>query len=726
MNKNKQKLGPVDLSNTQCDNSAQSVTAIDNHSKSSAINDKLVSTINQTSTEFLPPHRRTQVKDRIPKKQSFIHTQVATIDKSRPELDPVPLGGVSKPIESGISSTPIITDRKPSCWSVASPSEAPPTEWNSATANISISAKPTLPIYRFPKPEHKAERETLVTSLTRQQTKLRTPKPRSMSKEQRIRETNDLSRLEAAEKGGVPATALAAPREDLHGHITDSLHHSLQQLQHIGQLDAEQTSMVNAIQQEVLEKVSSPAEKQSVAPLPHLRVQSARPGPSNMNKSIPPHLRSPTGPSTTTVFKAKVHDEDVELGKPTIATMEENQVPAHFQGVSAAKIRETKDILSVTTPSPASQNKHDNSRPTIDIDEEIAATEPVLDIDDEIVAGLHAEDSGAFSVAQPTYGNTQDNNEDAKTQADQSGNRNHSTTPRSNDSKIGSHASPLKDVSSERMNTSLASPSRIVAVPNGAESSVKKGKRPAKEVELVDDTSELVGWDGKMNPPPVGDEWNRRRPFNPHSNERILVVKAWREEHAADLESKNRVIVDTTSTDFQNGEGLAGGVANVLSPIDKLDHETHVPNDDFTQARRHQNAAEAMKDYKAKIDAKPKNIPSGIAGMTKEEKRSLRRGLKEDDRTRVIPPNPHAPAANIYVRPAEFRDMSQVMNIYNSDVRKTSLVLHQGPVDELYWYVYLLNKSYPAMDYYLSCKTYFENRKLLLPVQAVLLLGISP
>lgn len=715
VNKNKQKLGPVDLSTTQGGDNAQNLTAIDHHPTVSAINDKPASTITQTPTELLAPHRRTQYKDKNPNHQSLIHTQVATMDASRPELDLVPLRGVPKPVESEISSIQIITERKPSCWSVASPSEAPPTEWNSAAANIDRPVKPTLPIYRFPRPEHNAERENSVTSFSRQQTKLKTQTTGSMSKGQKFREMNGSSRLEAPEKDDVSATALVASREDLDGHMTDSLHHRFQQLQHTGQLDAEQASKVKAIQDEVLGEVSSPPGKQSGAPLPHLRVQSVRPRPSNPEKSVLPHLKSSAGPSTTTASKSKARDEDVEPGKHKISTMQDNKVPPHLQGLSAAKIRETKDLLSVTTPPPASQNKDDNFRPTIDMDEEIAATQPVLDIDEEVVAGLHAETSGTFPVAQPTDGTTQETNEqviyvpshtkasasrlkasaaeaesedtnkDAKLRAGQYGNRNHSTNTRSNDFKVGPHAGPLQDVSSKRRNASLASASRTGAVPNGAGSSVKKGKRPAKEAEMVEYTSELVGWDGKMNPPPVGDEWNRRRPFNPHSNERHALIEAWREDQAADLEEKNRVVVDTASADFKTGEGLAVGIANVLSPIDKMDHETHAPNDDFTQARRHQNAAEAMNNYKAKIDAKPKRIPSGIAGMTKEEKRSLRRALKEEERTMVIPPNPHAPAANIYVRPAEFRDMSQVMNIYNNDVRRTSLVLHLDPVDELYW-----------------------------------------
>ena len=386
---------------------------------------------------------------------------------------------------------------------------------------------------------------------------------------------------------------------------------------------------------------------------------------------------------------------------------------------------------------------HRNPR-TIDIDEEIAATQPVLDIDEEIVAALNAETSGAISVAQLTSSNAQEFNEqvlyvppqarassskvkasaaeskskitnkNAKAQADQHGDDNHSTKTRSK--KTEPHAGALQDVSGKRKNANLSSVSKKGA-PSGTESSVKKGKKPAREFESVEYTSDLVDWDGKMNTPPVGDEWDRRQPFNTQSHQRLSVIEAWRVEHAADPEEDSRIVVNTTSADFQTGEGLAGGDVNVLSPINKMDHETHTPNDDFTQARRHRNAAEAMEEYKAKIAAKPKTVSSGIEGMTKDERRALRRAIIEEERTRVIPRNPHAPAANVYLRPAESRDMSQVMKIYNHDVRETSFVHHLEAVDEVYWYVNLLSESAPNPDHLLGCKTCLGSKEFLIPVE---------
>lgn len=762
VNKTKEEPGLGDSAITQSSDNAETLTASDNHPKASATINKLASTMTPRSTEPLAPHRRTQVKDKNPDHQPFTHTQVTTTDASHPELDSVPFRGDSEHIESNTSSIQIITERKPSCWSIASPPEAPLTEWNSAAANIDRPAKTILPTYRMPKSEHTAGLETVSSSFNRQQAKLNPQATGSMPKTQKSHEMAGSPRLVISEKDEVQATARVASQEE--GYATDSSHHELQQLQHDGRLDAEQVPKAKAAQEEVLARtmqvssgvqresdklkascpsqdtseakllhvkensiassaVSSQAKinevpippgKQSVAALPHLRVQYALPGSDNKNKPLPPHLRGSASPTTTNATKATAHDEELKPGKHAISAMQDNRVPPHLQGLSAAKTRATKCTLSVTTPSP-SQKKDDSYRPTIDMDEEIAATQMVLDIDEEIVAGLHAETSATSPVAQPTDSNAQKTTEQviyvppharasslrlkasaaesnskatdkgAKPQADQHGDGNYSTNTKSKGPTMGPYAGALQEVNSMRKNVNLASPSKISAAPNRGEYSVKKGKKQAREFESVDYTSELVGWDGKMSQPPVGDEWDRRRPFNTQSHERLSVIEVWREEHAADPEVNNRVVVNTASADFQTGEGLAGGDVNVLSPIDKMDHETHSPNDDFTQARRHQNAAEAMKNYEAKIAARPQTTPSGIRGMTREEKRALRRLLIEEERTRVIPPNPHAPVANIYLRPAEFKDMGQVMNIYNHNVRETSFVPHLDPVEELYW-----------------------------------------
>ena len=755
VNKKQPKLGLEDSSTIKDGTTVTDLIVIKSHSKAPATNNKLPSTTTPRSMEPPAPHRRTQTKDQKSNHQPIIHTQGATMDASRPEFDLVHFDGVSELVESEASSMQIITERKPSCWSIASPPEAQPTEWNSAAANIDRPVTAKLPIYRVPKPEPKAERDVALSSFDQQQAKLK-PQAAASTPKAQMHKMKGSPQLVGRGNDGAQADSRFASQRD--GHAADSLRHDFQQLQHDEQLDAEQASLVKTMQDEVLsktlqaspgvqlesenlknssptaniaqarlldsiassaapsqaktEKMSASAGKQQCVVPPHLRVQLARPGPDNKNESL---LGTTADLSTTAATKTTARDGNLKRGRHTISAMQFHKLPPHLQGPSGTKTRATKTLIPVTTSSPTSQKNDDSYRPTIDMDEEIATTQSVLEIDEEIVAGVRAETSGVLPEAQTANSNAQGTNEqtvyisphnrtpfskskpypaeskskvndkETRSPLDQHGDRDHSTNTRSNGFTAGPCTGNPRSITSKQKIANLASPSTNSAIPDGAESSVRKGKKPALEVRSVDFASDLVGWDGKMNQPPVGDEWDRRRPFNPQSNERLSVIEAWRKEHAADAEERNRVAVNTASAEFQTGEGLAGGDVNVLSPIDRRDHETRASNDDFTQARRHQSAAEAIKEYEAKMAAKPKSIPPGIEGMTREERRSLRRALIEEERTNRALPNPHAPAANIYLRPAEFKDMGQITTIDNYYVRETSFVLHLDTVDELYW-----------------------------------------
>ena len=733
MNKNKEKLKSGEPLTNQGNAKATNLTTTDQPPNISRPDNKSASIETPNPQETIAPHRRFQVKDKNSNHHSFFHSQEAKMDASRPDLDPPDSQGASRPIESESSSVQIITEKKPSCWSVTSPPTAPPTEWNSTGANIDRPASTGLPMYRMPKPEHNVERKTGID---------RSP------------------RLAAPVEDKVPAAARVASRKN--GHAPESLHHQFQQLQQDARLDAKQASQVEAIQEEVLGRTtqapprvqlkgdqsedcfpvqdpsqakvhsvhetsitlpavsslatishqSIPSVKQKGAIPPHLKVQSLTSGADKEHDPIPPHLRHLASPSIVTTTKATSLDEDLPPVQRASSTTPDDKLLPHLRALSTTKTLAAEKPVSVTTPMPTSQEKDEGYRPMMNIDAEIAVSQRILD--EEVIAGLRAETSGAIPAALLSNSTTQQTNEhvvfvphntrasssklqpsaveskpkvvnNSRSQFDCDGDRNQSTNISPNGHPVGSSADALQDVISKRRNANLVSPSKNGDVPNNAISSIKKGKKRAKEFEPVVLTSELADWDGKIIQPPVGDEWDRRTPFDPRSDERHSVIEAWREEHAAEPEEKNRLTINTASLDFQNGEGLAGGYVNVLSPIDKMQHETHAPNDDFTQARRHQNAAEAIKDYEAKIAAKPKRISSGIESMTKQEKRDLRRALIEEDRTRVDPPNPHAPAANIYIRPAEWRDMDQVKGIYNHYVRKASFVQHLEPVDELYW-----------------------------------------
>ena len=715
VNKSQPRLELGASSTTQEEVNATNPVIINNHPKASTADNKPASTMTSWSSKPLPPHKRTLVKGIKSNHRPSPQAQFATLDASRPELDLVHFDGVSEPIDSEVSSTQIITERKPSCWSVISPPEDPPTEWNSSSANIDRPATKSLPIYRFSKSEHKAERNTASHSFN----------------QQAKRKTNGSAQLATERNDGTQATARVPSQEE--GHAANSLHLQFQELQRDERLNAEQASQIKSIQDEVLSRpmechqsnvsttaqetartipldsdpssvVPSPAKnKQLYAPPgkrsegvpPHLRVQ-ARQGPNKKDESLPGTLARL---STTAATNITACDKDLEHERHATSAAPAKKLPPHLQIPSTTKNQASKHPVSMTVPSSTPSKEDDSYQPIIDIDEEIAATQPVLDIDEEIVAGLRAETSSAILGAQPTDSNTGRTKEETLHVSPQAGskpkvqdNQTKSQVDQDRDRDIGTNISTYS-LTAEPYTTS---PHEVVAVSDRLKSSARNENIPAEKHVSVDSTSGLVGWDGKMNQPPV--EWNGRQPFNPKRNERLSVVKAWREEHATNPEENNLNRVDTASAVFQTGEGLVGGDKNVLSPIDRRDHETLAAKDDFTQARRDRSAADAIKDYGAKIAAKPKVTTSGIESMTKQEKRRLKRVLLEEERARRALPNPYAPAANIYLRPAEFKDMGQVTTIYNYHVRETSSVLHLNNVDELYWYVSFLSVLLPLLS----------------------------
>lgn len=445
--------------------------------------------------------------------------------------------------------------------------------------------------------------------------------------------------------------------------------------------------------------------KEKVTVLPHLRAPKVTSSEKELSEKamyVPPHLRKPTTHFVPVDSSATAHQANIKSGKQTITAMQDCTPRPHLQNQSANRSEEIR--ASLPTASMVDQQKEAH-HPTVDMDEEIAATQPVLDVDEEIAAGLRAETFGEGMVAEgeeilntphheqgsASVRETQAIEHNSKFPRDTKSNAKFPATQKkvnhssSNGGAIAANAVALKEVITTRKNVIVPSPS-LPNAQNGNGSSAKKDKRPARDFEYATHASDLAGWDGKMINAPVGDDWNNRPGFDTRDSERLSVIKLWSADRAADLE-KNPVIVDVAQTDFQSGGGLAAGDGEVRSPINEADHEA-IPNEDkYTQANRHKNSADAIKAFEAKkvVKSEPVTTTAWIKSLSKEEKRAYRRSLREDDHSRDIPPNPHAPVANIYLRPAEHKDMRQVTDIYNYYVRQTYFTLHANDVDELHW-----------------------------------------
>ena len=183
-------------------------------------------------------------------------------------------------------------------------------------------------------------------------------------------------------------------------------------------------------------------------------------------------------------------------------------------------------------------------------------------------------------------------------------------------------------------------------------------------------------------PPPIGSDWNGRKKHDARKN--VSAIDYWRQEPSG-------IKLDTENPDFQTGKGHVSGEQDIISPIDQVEHIALPNEDDFSQARREQNAAEAVEKFRASMIADGKSPESEEVEKKRKtlaEKRAAHR-LQEEYNEKLnnlpIPPSEFAPAANIYIRPAETKDMQKCTDIYNYYVTETADVPELKPVAENIW-----------------------------------------
>lgn len=200
----------------------------------------------------------------------------------------------------------------------------------------------------------------------------------------------------------------------------------------------------------------------------------------------------------------------------------------------------------------------------------------------------------------------------------------------------------------------------------------------------------LAGWDGKWNPAPV--EWGLRPAFDHSSKDHIEFMATWLEKNQVQAEN-NPIELNTEDPGFRAGTAPAAGGRTLGSPIDTMTHDTILPDDDFTKAKRHETANTASDMLKDRIRApgsKSKEVYRAEYG-SKAERRAQREAysalLEELEAVPSPHPavNPHMPKAKIYIRPVESGDLRQVANIYNHYVDHSVVVPEMKRLNERQW-----------------------------------------
>lgn len=192
-------------------------------------------------------------------------------------------------------------------------------------------------------------------------------------------------------------------------------------------------------------------------------------------------------------------------------------------------------------------------------------------------------------------------------------------------------------------------------------------------------------WDG--SPVDVPEDWEGRSRKPIPKVERKTSLDTWFSGQGI-TPSAGEGIVDITSPDFTLGTGVVhetsitsgkskylnvyltedakpkritaqrlsgSGLTSITGPSNQAHFTRRLPNDPLTLARVEQTAQAKVEEYMAK-----KQGENGKKEPTKEEKRANRRALQQLDQGIAASPNPYKPIADIYIRPAQAKDLQQI------------------------------------------------------------------
>lgn len=609
-----------------------------------------------------------------------VKAETAIIDASHPGLNEADTTLTANHQDSQTSSIEIITEApQKSCWSQAM--DADP-GWDNETADLStpawmksapVTLIPGMPVranlallppYKFP--QSKKTQEIASTSFNRQLAGIKN---------------------EASPNGTFPHLQpsphiQSTPTEPgSHKYSTSSLAKNI-----------EEKAVLRGQNVPQSEKAPATPKEQNASLPPHLRTPDSARVASSLGKTptdkevkLLPHLRTPVSrvtPSPKTNHD-ETHEVHAEAPKNTITAECDNTVPSKSNDTANHKSRWHEGNVSY--------------QPTLNVDEEVAASLGIinkLDYDEEVAAGLQAESFNHEVPLQPAQIAagvlTESFYDQVSPKPPQhlgngAGNhaygQQHSTPSHVKASKTASRASMLQEVTKSRHNSNVHPRSTNDARGNGVESAVKAGKRPARTADFVTVEPGMTDWAGNMAPPPIGSDWDNRKKHD--ATKTVSAIEAWRQAEAG-----SGLTLDIESPDFQTGIGHATGEQHVISHINQADHIALPNEDDFSQARRGQNAADAVDKFNARMRADGRSPQSEETekkrSMTAEEKKAYNRA-RADEKNVPLPPSEFAPKANIYLRPAEAKDMRKCTEIYNFYVTETSAAPDLMTVTEAHW-----------------------------------------
>ena len=226
----------------------------------------------------------------------------------------------------------------------------------------------------------------------------------------------------------------------------------------------------------------------------------------------------------------------------------------------------------------------------------------------------------------------------------------------------------------------------IQTVPHNSSKSKKQEKdnQNPKDVNGWDKPFEtahpLLGWDNKRVECPEDWEGRSRQPIPAKEQKRAL--ESWAEASESAFHGASTYI-DTALPEFAQGTGVIhdGSLSTGLS--EQAHFTRRLPNDPLTHAKAEQTAQSKIEEHMAKRQEETPEPPE--RKLTKQEQRQLRQAMRQRDAEFAKIPNPYKPKADIYIRPAQTRDLPQIVEIYNHYVQTSAVALELDPLDQNTW-----------------------------------------
>ncbi|KAL8983965.1 MAG: hypothetical protein Q9205_001937 [Flavoplaca limonia] len=200
---------------------------------------------------------------------------------------------------------------------------------------------------------------------------------------------------------------------------------------------------------------------------------------------------------------------------------------------------------------------------------------------------------------------------------------------------------------------------------------------------------QLVGWDGNWQEAPV--EWGRRDLYDYTAEEHQQNVKNFIDDRYGRYTAGECPAIEIISDPlFMSGRALATGLPYFAKHINDEDHHHIPPEDPFSQGKLTKTTTMSIESYLRVHSKRLKEQENREHAVDERKKAAKAQRAEQRAREQAIAeaataPNPYEPKINIFIRPAEPKDLPQICAIHNYYIRTSALTGERVELTEREW-----------------------------------------